>query len=245
MKAIFTLFMWVYVTTTCVLLFPINLLVFALLYPFDKPRAVIHAMSRFWSLQYYFIAPGWDIDIVGKDKIDKNEKYIMVSNHQSLLDIFLLYVIPLNFRWVSKAEVKRIPIVGWMLSVHGDITIHRGHTESTKKMNREVEKWLDRNVSISIFPEGTRSKDGNIQRFKEGAFVLAKKNGVKILPVVINGNYHVMSKGSWKINPIQKFKVRILDPVSLEDIQTLSSKELSQQVHNRMCKEFEKIRHLN
>lgn len=242
MKVIFTLFMWVYIILSCLLLFPVNLLVFILAYPFDKKRTVIHEMSRFWGQQYYWIAPGWDIEVVGKDKINRNDKYIIVSNHQSLLDICLLYVIPLNFRWVSKEEVKQIPIVGWMLSIHGDITIHRGHTESTKKMNREVETWLNRNVSISMFPEGTRTKDGNIQRFKEGAFVMAKNNNVKILPVVTNGNFNVMSKGSWTFNPMQKFKVRILEPISLEEIQAKSSKELALEVHDRMCKAFEKMK---
>lgn len=241
MKIIFTLFMWSYAIVTCILLFPINFVVFLLTYPFDKGRRVIHEMSRFWSLQYYWIAPGWTVDVEGKDKIDKNDTYIIVSNHQSLMDICLLYVIPLNFRWVSKAEVKRFPIVGWMLSVHGDITIHRGHTESTKKMNREVEKWIDRKVSISMFPEGTRTKDGEIHRFKEGAFVMAKKNNIKILPVVTNGNYYVMSKGSWTINPIQKFKVRILDPIPLEVIQAKTSKELAQEVQDIMNNVYQKI----
>lgn len=242
MRIIFSFFMWIYTIVSCIVLFPINFIVFVLLYPFDKRRKVIHEMSRFWSLQYYWIAPGWSVDVEGKEKIDPKEKYIIVSNHQSLMDICLLYVIPLNFRWIAKAEVKKIPIVGWMLSVHGDISIHRGHTESTKKMNREVEKWIKRGVSISIFPEGTRTHDGAIHRFKEGAFVLAKHNNVKILPVVTNGNFHVMSKGAFTFNPIQKFKVQILDPISLEKIQAKSSKELSLEVQALMCEAYERIK---
>ena len=93
-----------------------------------------------------------------------------------------------------------------------------------------------------MFPEGTRTRDGAIHRFKEGAFVLAKKNNVKILPVVTNGNFHVMSKGSWTLNPIQTFKVRILDPIPLEVIQSKSSKELAQEVNSLMCSVYEKIR---
>lgn len=241
MKLIFTLLMWLYAAVSCVILFPLNLLVFVLVYPFDKRRTIIHEMSRFWALHYYWIAPGWKIDVQGKEKIDPNDTYIIVSNHQSLMDICLLYVIPLNFRWVSKAEVKKFPIVGWMLSLHGDITIHRGHTESTKKMNRLVGEWLNRKVSITFFPEGTRTKTGEINRFKEGAFVAAQKNNVKILPVVLNGNFFVMAKGAWTLNPKQRFSVRIMDPISLEEIHAKDTKTLAAEVREKMCKVYEEF----
>ena len=145
----------------------------------------------------------WKRKISGLENVDKNKPYVIVINHNSMVDIISLYFVRLNFRWVSKQEVFRIPFIGPMLWMHGDIAIQRGRaTESMKKVIRDGMMWLNRGVSVAIFPEGTRSKNGEIQRFKGGAFVLAKEAGVDILPVVMDGTTKIFRPKSiffnWK-----------------------------------------------
>ena len=92
-----------------------------------------------------------------------------------MADILALYFVPLNFRWVSKREVFRIPYIGQMLSIHGDIAIDRSRgADSMRKVTEKGKMWIGRGVSIAMFPEGTRSKSGEMGRFKQGAFALAK-----------------------------------------------------------------------
>ena len=121
-----------------------------------------------------------------------------------MLDVPLMYVLPLNFKWVSKREVMRIPIFGWVLQMHGDIAIERGSSRSARHMMEEADDYLSRGTSVTLFPEGTRTKTGRMGRFKEGAFLMAKSAGVGILPVVHDGNFEVQN--GWKLRMPHTFR---------------------------------------
>ena len=146
---------------------------FALLYvltvKFDRERVVLHRVSRIWSMGIYRLCPLWRLKVAGREKIDRGKAYVIVTNHQSMLDVPLMYVLPLNFKWVSKREVMRIPIFGWVLQMHGDIAIERGSSRSARHMMEEADDYLSRGTSVTLFPEGTRTKTGRMGRFKEGA----------------------------------------------------------------------------
>jgi 1-acyl-sn-glycerol-3-phosphate acyltransferase len=130
-----------------------------------------------------------------------------------------------------------------MLWMHGDIAIQRGRaTESMKKVIRDGKMWLNRGVSVAIFPEGTRSKDGEIQRFKGGAFVLAKEAGVDILPVVLDGTTKIFRPKSFWINWKHCLTLRVLPPIPAEKVVATDTTELANEVHDLMAEALADIR---
>ena len=165
----------------------------------------------------------------------------MVLNHMSGIDIFATYKVPLNFRWVSKREVFKVPFVGWLLPIHGDIPIERGNAkEAMAKVLREGKMWLQRGATIAIFPEGTRSKTGEIGRFKAGAFNLAAEAGVDILPVVMTGTNKMFN--GWKVNWRSRVALRVMPPIKAETVAATDCKELMLQVRESMVEELAKLR---
>ncbi len=209
--------------------------------PFDKKRRIIHYHSYVWGLMHFWLSPWWKIRYSGGENVKKNKNYIIISNHQSMLDICLLYKIPKLFKWISKKEALKIPVVGWALWLHNDVLISRGESSSVKKMIRDCQSWLKRNVSIIMFPEGTRTKDGQIHAFKEGAFVLAKMTKTAILPVVIDGTYDVLPKKGLKLKRKQLFQIQVLPEVSEETIAQKSVKELKEELYDTMRKAHEEM----
>ena len=160
-----------------------------------------------------------------------------------MADIMSLYFVPLNFRWVSKAEVFKMPYIGPMLWLHGDIAIQRGRAaEAMAKVVRDGKMWLDRGVSVAIFPEGTRSKTGEIQRFKGGAFVLAKEAGVEILPVVLDGTRDIFRPKSFWFNWKLRLTVKVLPPISAEKVAATEVNDMAREVQAMMTEALADIR---
>ena len=223
--------------------FVLSWVVLVVCYPFDKARKAVHWCSKMICMCFWKVPPTWKQRVLGLENIDKNKSYVIVLNHQSMVDILSLYFVPLNFRWVSKQEVFRIPYIGPMLWMHGDIAIQRGRaTESMKKVVRDGKMWLDRGVSVAIFPEGTRSKNGEIQRFKGGAFVLAKEAGVDILPVVMDGTTKIFKPKSFFFNWRNVLTVKVLPPISAEHVAETETSILAQEVQAVMTEVLAEIR---
>ena len=239
MKFIFNLFFYTYFVVSAPILYLLALLIFIITYPFDKRRAVLHKFSIVWALLYFWISPCWKIRYSGKENCKHGKTYVVVSNHQAMLDITLMYKLPLVFRWVSKREVLKMPFVGWLLALHGDVLIKRGNASSAKAMIKSCKIWLDKKVSITIFPEGTRSKDGQVHDFKEGAFLLAKMNKVAILPVVLNGTYEATKKFALPVR--QKFDLHILPEISEEEVAATSIKDMTKRVHDIIAEKHREI----
>ena len=211
-------------------------------YPFDRGRRVVHEISRALCMVFWRTPFTWRRDVSGLENVEKDRPYVIVLNHSSMVDIISLYFVPLNFRWVSKREVFRIPFIGGLLVLHGDIAIERGRgAESMRKVIRDGKTWLSRGVSVAMFPEGTRSKDGGIHRFKQGAFVLAKEAGVAVLPVVLDGTTDLV-KPNYMFNWRHRLTVKVLPPVPAEDVQRMDTVELMDSVRNRMVDALEVIR---
>jgi len=197
---IISLFVWTFVVITSVIFFPIALVIFLVTFPFDKRGVVLHQFSCFWGSLYVWINPLWKVTIQGKENLLKNEPVVFVSNHQSLLDIILMYSLFTHFKWVSKDILFNIPFVGWNMSLNNYIKLKRKDPKSHLSLMQQAEKHLKKGSSIFIFPEGTRSTDGEIQRFKDGSFLIAKKNRVGIQPVLIDGAYQAIPKKGFIIN---------------------------------------------
>ena len=222
--------------------FVISIIVLGVTYPFDKSRRWVHECSRYICKWLFGIPPRMKRTIDGVENIDPNKAYVMVMNHNSGIDIFAAYKIPLNFRWVSKREVFRVPFMGPLLTIHGDIPIERGNpSEAMAKVLNLGKLWLGRGASVAIFPEGTRSKTGEINRFKMGAFNLAKEANVEILPIVMTGTNKMFRKG-WLVNWTNHVAIRVMKPISVEEIAATDVKEMAQKVREQMVDELAKLR---
>ena len=173
---------YIWLAAICTVVLVLSVAVLALTYPFQKSRRIVHEMSRYLALSFLLPFPR---RVEGLENVDRRERYVIVLNHQAMVDIGALYHVPLNFRWVSKREVFRIPFFGQFLLVHGDICIDRGRAaEALEQLLRDGGLWLSRGASVAIFPEGTRSETGEVGEFKAGAFKIAQKNKVPVVALV-------------------------------------------------------------
>ncbi|MBO7299946.1 MAG: 1-acyl-sn-glycerol-3-phosphate acyltransferase [Tidjanibacter sp.] len=196
--------------------------------PFDKERKMVLALSRVVARVVYIASPLWSVRVEGEENVDPTKRYVITSNHQSFFDIPLLFFLPIwKFKFVSKIEVRKIPAIGWMLGMRGDIVIRRGTASAATTLMEEGSEHLQAGTSVAIFPEGTRTRDGEIHRFKEGAFRLAQENGVAVLPCVIDDTKKLFTARG--LNP-RKLVVKILPAISEQEVQQTPTKELAKRV---------------
>ncbi len=158
------------------------------------------AIARLWG-RCLMRATGSTVTVEGLERFDPTEPHIMIANHQSWFDVFaLIGWFPGDFRFVAKEELRRIPIFGLSWQRCGHISIDRAdRSAAIGSLDRASERIKREGLTIVMFPEGTRSPDGQLQPFKKGAFVLAISSGVPILPVSIHGTRRIMAKGRWRI----------------------------------------------
>jgi len=209
-----SLLFWAFMLLTSALLFPVALLLRAVTFPFDRRLVILHLFSCFWASLYTWCNPLWSVRIEGKGRIDGNAAYVMVSNHQSLVDILVLFRLFVHFKWVSKSENFRIPFVGWNMSLNRYIRIDRGRIRGNLSMMRGAESALQLGSSVMVFPEGTRSPDGNLGEFKPGAFELALRSGHPVLPIALHGTAAALPKRGFILRGKQKIRIHILEPIS-------------------------------
>jgi 1-acyl-sn-glycerol-3-phosphate acyltransferase len=233
---------YIVVATCWLVLYVASFIALVVCYPFDKKRVVVHKLSEWLTDIVFVFAPGMRRDVIGMENIDPKQAYVIVLNHQSMVDILSIYNLPLVFKWVSKKEVYRIPLVGRLLLMHGDIVINRASAkEAMQLVHSKGKEWLKKGASVSIFPEGTRSKDGEIHNFKAGAFILAKDAGVPILPIVLDGTNTLIRKG-WMINWRNRITIKVLPPISAEEVQNRDIKDVMAQVKEDMVNTLAQIR---
>jgi 1-acyl-sn-glycerol-3-phosphate acyltransferase len=202
--------------------------------PFDRGRRVVHEISRGIAQLFFRLPPAWHTTVRGLEHVDRRATYVIVLNHSAMVDIPMLYWVPLNFRWVSRSGILKIPFIGAFMLLHGDILIPRDKPRRAAAMMMiRGRRWLqERRTSVAIFPEGTRSKTGEPGRFKSGAFVLAKEAGVGILPVVLTGSRVIGKNG--RLPWHHRFTVTVLPPVPPEEVATRDPKDIMEETRERM-----------
>jgi 1-acyl-sn-glycerol-3-phosphate acyltransferase len=160
------------------------------------------------------LSPLWRFSVEGAPPADiRLRGYVVVANHESTADPFLLCSLPWDMRWISKQELFRLPIVGQLLRWGGDIPLIRGDRESVRQMMATARETLVGGLPVMIFPEGTRSADGQLGKFKDGAFQLALDAGVPVLPLAIEGTRACRPKGSWWFGHARA-RVRVLPAIA-------------------------------
>jgi 1-acyl-sn-glycerol-3-phosphate acyltransferase len=172
------------------------------------------------------INPAWKIHISGESILNPRQPYVVVSNHQSMADIPLISNLPWEMKWMAKEELFKIPVIGWMMRLAGDIPVNRKNPRSGALALIKAQRVLEQKCSVMIFPEGTRTLDGRVRRFTDGAFHLAIKAKVSILPLVIEGSRDCIPKNSWIFGKPSDIFLKVLPPVdtsslTIQDVATL------------------------
>ncbi|MBE0652155.1 MAG: 1-acyl-sn-glycerol-3-phosphate acyltransferase, partial [Bacteroidales bacterium] len=172
----------------------------------------------------------------------EKKPYILISNHQSLADILVIYSLFKHFRWTSKAENFRLPFVGWVLSLNRSVKVYRTSPDAYLQFKKQAGKALAAGNSLMIFPEGTRSPHGNLTRFKDGAFRLAHELKAGIHPMVLDGTAKAIPKKGWSLQGKQRIFLDVLDPVPYENFQHLSVAETRTHFEDLIHHELESLR---
>jgi 1-acyl-sn-glycerol-3-phosphate acyltransferase len=240
-RIIATLFL-LFVALSCLILFPIAVVI-RLLTAGDPKLVILHRFTAWWALLYIRFMPAWNLVIQGTEHILPGQHYIIVSNHQSMLDILAGFKLPLPFKWVAKAELFSIPILGWNMWLNQHIRIHRGKISGIKEMLRSCDKALEKGCSVFIFPEGTRSPDGKMRDFNSGAFALAAKKGVPLLPVLIEGTAEALPKHSLNFHGRQTITLTVLPPITPDQIGGRKASELATDTRNLLLNQANQSNH--
>lgn len=189
----------------------------------------IHKIAKLWA-KILLLMSNTKVEVVGKENILRGKPQIFMANHQSDFDILIvLGHMPGQFRWIAKKELFSIPVFGAAMKAAGYIEIDRGNHEKALQSLDEAALRIREGKSVMSFPEGTRSRDGEIKAFKQGIFHLAIKSGIPITPVSIIGSGKIMPKRSLKITP-GRVKMVIGKPVDVKSYNIENRHELIDQV---------------
>jgi 1-acyl-sn-glycerol-3-phosphate acyltransferase len=243
MDIIKSVIVWAIGICYVVVFFPLTFIIWLLVIPFDKNRSVIHWLLVYQSFLLVKLIPLWKIVIEGREKAVSGTTYVIISNHKSLIDILLANCLRYRYKWISKIENTKLPVLGWYLRMADYLTVDRGDDESKAKMLARSYESLKNGISIMIFPEGTRIPGNGLGFFRRGAFALAIDASVPILPVLIDGTDEILPKNGLVFQSGYKLKIRVLDPIPPESFGTSVPEELAAKIRDVMTEELEKLRY--
>jgi len=223
--------------------FGLGLITFVLAPPlilisFFSSATAVYRIERLWAVlvSKFF---GITSSIKGRENITPGTSYIITPNHQSHAEILaLLTALPVKFRWVVKKELLNVPLFGHALARTGAISIDRSNREKSIKSLQDAAEKLKDGWSVLIYPEGTRTPDGNIHEFKKGAFMMAIQTSIPILPVTCNGAYKVMPRNTLAITP-GHIEIVVGTPFSVQGLAVDDCDELMKKTREEVISNFE------
>ena len=225
---------WTFVALDTVFVFTI----ISILRLFDPEQKISYHVANFWGKSIVQANPFWDIKVHGSHHIKKGKGYVLVANHSSLADIVCLYGFGKHFKWLAKASLFKIPFFGWTMSLLNYIPLKRGKHGSIRDSFQEAVHWLEKDVSVLIFPEGTRSRGGQLGQFKNGAFKLALLTKKPIIPIVIRGTGQALSKGNATMSAKAEGTLTALPEIDVEPYQPDRFEDLKTDVWKMMNQEL-------
>jgi 1-acyl-sn-glycerol-3-phosphate acyltransferase len=241
LNAILSVWQWFVIGAMIVLWLPLMALVRLVTLPFDRDAYWTGFLFRKIGNISFALSPLWSAKVTGTMPANPRNPYVVVSNHESFVDILLISHLPWEMKWLSKVELFNIPVLGWLLRLARDIPVKRGEGRSAVEAMQRCREKLERKVSVMIFPEGTRSETDEMLRFKDGAFRLAVDTGVPILPLVVTGSRTALRKHSWRFGR-SRAEVRVLEPVSVEGLDRSDVGALRDRVFALISQERERMR---
>ena len=208
---------------------PLMAIAYVLTVPRDPGRYFVGRMFRLAAVTAVAINPLWRFRTSGVRIEDPRRPYVVVSNHESYADIFLISHLPWEMKWLSKDAIFRLPFMGWMMRMAGDVEVVRDNPASRAKSLEGMRDRLRKRVSVMIFPEGTRSPTEQLLPFRDGAFRLAIEEGVPVLPLVVAGTRNAMAKHSFVFNRARA-EVRVLPPIETTGLSPSDAPALRERV---------------
>lgn len=210
----------------------------ACLWVVDRQRKAVHWLAGVWGRTVFWCRPSWQVTVTGREHLEPHRRYILVANHQSLLDIMALYHLNRQFKWIVKEELFRIPFLGWAMALAGYVQLARTQPHSIHDAYERARRWLASGMSVLFFPEGTRSRTGEVGSFKNGAFKLAVETGIPVVPIAVSGTRDLLVKGRWRFRPgPQRVRVTVLPPIA----PTTSAEALRDAARARILKTLEHL----
>lgn len=240
-RTLLSIWAWLALGVIIILWTPLVFLVWVTTTPFDRGRYATGYVFRRLCVVHQVLNPLWTFHTRGELPADKRHPYVMVSNHESFVDILLISHLKIEMKWMSKESLLKIPLVGWMMRMSGDISLVRGDRASGSAALEQCKVWLGRKVSVMIFPEGTRSASGELRDFKDGAFRLAIETGTPILPLVVHGTRTALMKHDWRMGDSDA-EVRVLAPVAVDGLTEADIPVLREKVRSIIAAELATMR---
>ncbi len=205
--------------------------------PGDRGHYRAGLLFRKLAVVHERLNPLWTFHTAGRMIDDPRRPYVVVANHESFVDILLISHLPWEMKWLAKVDFFRYPGVGWLMRMAGDIPLVRGERDSIDAAMTACRDRLSKNVSVMVFPEGTRTSDGDLQPFKSGAFRLAIEAGAPILPLAVHGTRPALRKGDWRFGLVDA-EVRVLDPIETAGMTMADLDELRDRARNAIAAEL-------
>lgn len=215
MKAIMFVYQWLIALPIIIVITLFTAIFTIIFFPFKNAKFV-HWVQVIWSrlMIWLFFS---SVEVEGADNLQPGQSYVFVANHESAFDTWVIYGwLPVIFKWIMKAELRKIPFVGLACKAAGHIYIERTHLKAAAKSIEEAKKTLVDGISIVIFPEGTRSLTGEVGPFKRGAFQMAFDMDLPVVPLSLSGPYAMMPKNAWLIRPFCHLTLTIGKPVDIK-----------------------------
>ncbi|MHB8879738.1 MAG: lysophospholipid acyltransferase family protein [Myxococcaceae bacterium] len=227
MRHLFSVFLWSWIVLWGLILCVVGMVLFIPFNPWvDPKRTVWDVMAMLWGKGVLFVLPFIDLELVGVERLKGGGPYLICPNHSSIADtVVLLGMLPLYFKFIGRGAIFSIPPLSIQARMAGYINASAGEEGGAERVMAETTGWFKRGCSVLVFPEGTRSKDGKVARFRKGPLMLAQQAGAKILPVAVSGNHYIIAKGSFSYRFYGKVRVEILEPIeSTGELKDLAAK---------------------
>ena len=194
---------------------------------FDRHGNFGHKCARAWSW-LILKTTGVVVEVEGLDRLDRSRSYIFASNHQSIYDIPILFAsLPFQLRILAKESLGRIPFMGWHLQRTGHVLVDRSNPGAG--VVRKMKRLVNEGHSLIVFPEGTRSTDGSVGRFKGGSFIIALQSGLPVVPISVIGSRHVMFRGELMVRP-GRVRVVVHEPIETRSVPREAVREFASSV---------------
>lgn len=236
-RTVLSIWAWLVLGLIIIVWVPLVAIVRLVTAPFDKGRYAAGYLFRKLTVVHQWLNPLWRFRTSGVKIRDPRRPYIVVANHQSFVDILLISHLPWEMKWLSKEDFFKYPLVGWLMRMAGDIKLIRGKRDSIVAAMDSCKDRLSKRVSVMIFPEGTRSSDGELRKFKDGAFRLAIETGTPIIPLALDGTFPALQKGDWRFG-VTDAEVRVLEPIETAGMTMDDLPKLRDRVRNVIADEL-------
>jgi 1-acyl-sn-glycerol-3-phosphate acyltransferase len=239
-QALMSIWAWLVLAACLVLWIPLMAVV-RLITLSDPGRYAVGYLFRRIGPVMATLNPLWRFRTSGPPPPDPRRPYVVVSNHESFADILLISHLPWEMKWLSKAELFKVPVLGWLMRLAGDVPVRRGEGRSAVEALQRCRVVLKQRVSVMIFPEGTRSPTADMLPFKDGAFRLAIDSGVPILPLAVSGTGTALPKHGWLFGR-SKAEVRVLEPIETAGLTVKDVPHLRERVRDRILEARDALR---